>query len=438
MTLFDLLSLVLDNLGRRKARVVLTAVGVIIGTAAVVLLVSLATGLQRNATDQLLGIGDLTRIDVYPSFGGDGGPIVAMSRGPGGAPQPRVILSDDALNTIRQIPGVEAAVPQEYLAAAAWLEIGQLQGGAGIVGIPLEGIQAVNLKAAQGDLILNRNTLIVGAQIANTFQPKNPRPGQGQPEPPELLDKTLKMVLAKYTSEGEEIRKNLQVTVVAVLTPSQSDYTVYMPLDQVTSINEWALGRRINRNKEGYSQFVVKATDASKSIQVTEAIRALGFEAWTNQQAVEGINGFFVVLQIVFGGIGAIALLVAAIGIANTMAMAVLERTREIGLMKAVGATNRDVLTIFLGEAGGIGLVGGLGGVAAGWLAGQVINVIALAFLAGQAAQNGGPPPTVAVYTPAWLPVFAIVFATFIGIVSGLYPALRAATLNPLQALKYE
>jgi putative ABC transport system permease protein len=136
--------------------------------------------------------------------------------------------------------------------------------------------------------------------------------------------------------------------------------------------------------------------------------------------------------------VGAIALLVAAIGIANTMAMAILERTREIGVMKAIGATNRDVLSVFLGEAAGIGFLGGLGGVLVGWSAGQVINVFALAYLAGQAAQTGGPPPTTAVYTPPWLPIFALVFATLIGLISGLYPALRAATLVPVTALKYE
>jgi putative ABC transport system permease protein len=120
------------------------------------------------------------------------------------------------------------------------------------------------------------------------------------------------------------------------------------------------------------------------------------------------------------------------------MAMAILERTREIGLMKAVGATNRDVLSIFLGDAAGIGFIGGLGGVLVGWSAGQIINVLALAYLAGQNSQGGAPPPSLAVDTPLWLPLFALLFATLIGLLSGLYPALRAATLIPVNALKYE
>ncbi|HJW90466.1 MAG TPA: FtsX-like permease family protein [Anaerolineales bacterium] len=173
-------------------------------------------------------------------------------------------------------------------------------------------------------------------------------------------------------------------------------------------------------------------------LDIAEQIRSLGYQAYSPQDIVQGINSFYVVLQVVFGGVGAIALLVAAIGIANTMTMAILERTREIGLMKAIGATNRDVLSVFLGEASGIGFLGGLGGVLLGWSAGQVINVLALAYMARQATQTGAPPPSVAVYTPLWLPLFTLLFATLIGLLSGLYPALRAATLIPVNALKYE
>jgi putative ABC transport system permease protein len=253
------------------------------------------------------------------------------------------------------------------------------------------------------------------------------------------MDEQIQMVVSKWDAEGKEIRKNLSLRVVGVLkeTRGESDWSVYMPLEQIKLLNEWAMNRRINYNKEGYSQVIVKVSDVEQVLAISEQITEMGFQAFTPQSFVQGINNFYQILQIIFGGVGASHCWLPQC-IANTMAMSILERTREIGLMKAVGATNRDVLAIFLGEAAGIGFLGGLGGVIVGWLAGQAINVIAIVYLAGQAGSQGGVPPSVAVYTPVWLPIFALIFSTFIGMLSGLYPALRAATMIPVMALKYE
>jgi putative ABC transport system permease protein len=255
-----------------------------------------------------------------------------------------------------------------------------------------------------------------------------------------LLGETLRFVLIKYTEDGQEVRKtyNIKITGVLAETRGQADGSVYMRLDEVTAWNEWARGTRINRNKEGYAMIIVKAENPDVVIELADQINSLGFMANTPQAVVEGINSFFTVLQIVFGGVGAIALLVAAIGIANTMTMSILERTREIGLMKAVGATNQDVLSIFLGEAAGIGFIGGLGGVLLGWGSSAVLNLIALSYFASQVSEQGGMPPTMVTTTPLWLPIFGLIFATLVGLVSGLYPALRAATMVPVNALKYE
>ncbi|TAK14391.1 MAG: ABC transporter permease, partial [Anaerolineae bacterium] len=315
-----------------------------------------------------------------------------------------------------------------------------LEGYSSIIGLGAEDLSTMGVTAAQGTTELAKGTVIVGSQVASQFYNPQPRPGQEATEPPELMDKTLRIVLIRWAQDGTETRKTIQVRVAGVLAESrgEADWSMFITLDELTAWNEWSMGRRINRDKDGYNQAVVKVEDARQTIDVTNLIVEMGYQAYTPQSFVEGINSFYIILQIIFGGVGAIALLVAAIGIANTMTMAILERTREIGLMKAIGATNRDVMSIFLGEAAGIGLLGGLGGVAFGWVAGQIINVLALAYLAGQSATQGGPPPSVAVYTPAWLPPFVIIFATLIGLVSGLYPALRAATLVPIQALKYE
>lgn len=437
---FDLLRLIFGNLSRRKARVALTAIGVVIGTAAVVILVSLAIGLQKNANEQLYGIGDLTQIQVMPSYGGEG---VFMGPGGGGGPiemDQQVLLTNFALKDLRGIPGVESVIPRDYLMTGGMIKYQKLEAGVNIIGIDTTDLASLGLEATEGVTELARGTVIIGVMVPNNFYDPKMRPGQEPPPPPQLYGQQIQMTISKWDDQGNETRKNISMRVAGVLkeTRGESDWSIYMPLEQIKSLNEWAMNRRINYNKDGYSQVIVKVADVDQVLDISEQITEMGFQAFTPQSFVEGINNFYKILQFIFGGVGAIALLVAAIGIANTMAMSILERTREIGLMKAVGATNRDVLAIFLGEAAGIGFIGGLGGVIIGWLAGQGINVIAIVYLANQAGQQGGAPPSVAVYTPFWLPLFALIFSTFIGMLSGLYPALRAANMIPVLALKYE
>jgi putative ABC transport system permease protein len=446
MKFFDLVRLVLGNLNRRKGRVALTAIGVVIGTAAVVVLVSLAIGLQRNANEQLYGIGDLTQIQVSPGYameGGGGGGMssvkVVIAGGTGNS-SGTTLLTNDALDTLRALPGVVAVIPRDYFYGGITMKYKRLEGGANIIGVGTANLAELGLEAGQGILDLTKGTVIIGPQVANNFYDPNIRPGQEPPSPPDLFDQSLSFVFIKWDQDGNEIRKTVGLRVAGVLTETlgESDWSIYMGLDDLKKYNEWASGTRLNYNKTGYNQVVVKVDSVEHVLDVNDQITALGFQAYTPLSFVQGINNFYQILQVIFGGVGAIALLVAAIGIANTMAMAILERTREIGLMKAIGATNRDVLTIFLGEAAGIGFVGGLGGVLIGWLSGQALNVVAIVYLAGQVSTQGGAPPSVAVYTPAWLPIFALLFSTLIGLVSGLYPALRAATMVPVIALKYE
>lgn len=433
MRFIDLIGLILDNLGRRKARVALTAIGVVIGTASVVVLVSLGIGLQINATQSLYGISDLTQIQVYPRYEE---PTAALQD----SQAARSVIDDTSVEELSTIPGVLKVVPRDYIRTEAILKAGRMETWANITGIPADAMAFIGVTAAQGSLELSKGSIVVGSMVSQNFYDPNWRPGQDPPTPPDLYDQTLRLQLAKYDSEGNQTKKSVQVVVTGVLeeTRGESDWSIYMSMEDLDKLNEWGMGRRINRSKDGYAYLTVKVAEVDQVLDVTEQISNMGYEAYSPQSYVEGINSFFVILQIMFGGVGAISLLVAAIGIANTMAMAILERTREIGLMKAIGATNRDVLSVFLGEAAGIGFLGGLGGVIMGWVAGQILNVLALSYLAGQAAQQGGPPPTQAVYTPLWLPLGTLAFAILIGLISGVYPALRAATLVPVSALKYE
>jgi putative ABC transport system permease protein len=442
MKFFDLVNLILYNLSRRKGRVALTAVGVVIGTAAVVVLVSLAVGLQKNATSQLWGINDLTSIEVYQGYSSSssGGVSVKMMGGGGGGDSGINYLTPKAIQSIAAIPNVKQVITEDYLQTGVDIVYGKLHAYGNIMGVDTPDLANMGLEVDQGVTTLDKGTAVIGGWVPNYFYDPKARPNDPPVTPPDLLGQSLKFILTKYDSEGNPTTKTLNIKIVGVLkeTRGQSDGSIYMRLEDITALNEWARGTRINRNKEGYSMLLVKASDTKSVLDIADTINNMGFQASTPQSTVQSINSFFMVLQVIFGGVGAIALLVAAIGIANTMTMAILERTKEIGLMKAIGAKNKDIMSIFLGEAAGIGFVGGLGGVILGWGSSALLNVVALSYFASQASSGSGSMPTMATSTPFWLPFFALAFATIIGFFSGLYPAMRAASLVPVAALKYE
>ncbi len=427
----DLLRLMVSNLGRMKGRVAMTAIGVVIGTAAVVVLISLAGGLQQSALRDLSSIGPLTDIDVYPTR--VLAPFGVSTTGREGR------LDERTLAGFRKLPGVVAVTPKEPLNAPGMMRYGRLMGGAQILGIDPGQIDRLDLPVASGTARLGSGQVIVGARVAESFfDPQGRRVSQ----PPDLLGQTLQLVLTRTTEDGQQVERTVRLRVAGVLkkTGGSDDYTVFISLQDVLELNGWYAGRRINPARDGYNQALVKVARPDQVAAVEQEILRQGFYAYSAHSVLQQINSFFLVIQGILGGIGAIALLVAAFGITNTMLMSIYERTREIGLMKAVGATNRDVMSVFLAESGSIGLLGGVGGVLLGVLLSGVINVVARTYLMARAAQSGTVPDTLSslVHTPFWLPLFAVLFATGVGVLSGLYPATRAASLDPIAALRYE
>jgi putative ABC transport system permease protein len=444
----DLLRIALGNLNRMRTRVVLTAIGVIIGTAAVVVLISLAVGLQTSATRELTSFGDLTVIQVFQDF--------PFSDSPAGSrpSEPESVLDEETLDGFRELPHVVAVTPSEGLQGQGELKLGRQTTYANIQGVDADAAEKLGWKLASGLPRLGRGQIVIGQSVFGgegqpmSFGPGGRavvRAGAGATPTPlavatRLQGRALALTLTKFDEANTELKRSERLRVAGVFEESsgENDYSVYVGLDDLEAFNQWFSGKRRNP-RDGYGQVLVKVDDPENVTAVQRQIRAQGFESFSSQDILESINQVFLIMQAILGGIGAIALLVAAFGIANTMTMAIYERTKEIGIMKAIGATNRDVLQIFLSEAGVIGFIGGFLGVLLGWSVGKGIDLFVRTQMQGAAAGRPAEGPSASlVITPLWLMAFALAFATVIGLASGIYPALRAASMKPLRALRTE
>ena len=245
---------------------------------------------------------------------------------------------------------------------------------------------------------------------------------------------------AAYSVVSRE--QKLKIVGVADLDPESmrgpTRARVFLPLGLAESLHVMQPTdlREISRaasDQPVYSSVSVRVKNPSQVQKVEDAIKKMGFNTFSILDASRSIQQFFKVLDVFLGIFGSLALAVAFIGIVNTLVMAILERRREIGIMKAIGASDRDIKKLFFAEAGAMGILGGIVGVALGWAIGQVINLGTNVYLKRQSF-----PAEHFWSVPWWLVGFALLFSFLVSLAAGLYPAGRAARLDPVQALRYE
>jgi putative ABC transport system permease protein len=428
----ELAKLAIGNLQRAKARLAMTAGGVLVGTTAVIILVALTFGLQQSAEASIAQNSVLTEIEVYTSWSQDPNAKV-----------PQLDLA--AVRSFWQIPGVAAVIPLVDLQGGGQLIADDYYGWGQVIGVDPSLLPYMGINVDQGQLTLEPGQVLVGARVGENFYDPEASDEEWTPVTVDLMAQPFEIQIYQYSATAMATRE-IEVTAAGLIQAGTNyDYTVIVPVEDVIKWNEWSSGQKFDSKNFTFGRVIVRATDREKTNPVSDAIRELGFGTGGMGEYLNQLNSFFQTMRLMLGGVGGVALLVAAFGVANTMTMAILERTKEIGLMKAIGATDRDVLTIFLIEAGLVGLAGGGTGVGLSFFLQDVINRAVAKppepgsggvtdFLPFDTSRIGGN----LIIIPTELALGAVAMAVVVGICAGLYPALRAARMQPVVALKSE
>ena len=465
----DLTELALRNLRESLLRNSLTTVGISVGVASLVAMLSLGIGLQQLASRRLVksGLFDMVIVTSRRDIRGIGREEGRTGLTPG---ESRV-LDEPARAEIERLPNVMEAYPD--IRFATELRYEDKPHLTMISALPSSAKSNDAFEGMQGKFFSSDSAaeVILQKAFAEELLGKTPALGASEPSAAELakplLGKELTMRYAQRLSAASQpvplpppdsgadgdgvggvaysvVSREQKLTIVGVsdLDPESMRgpmrARVFLPLKlaeglhvmQPTDLREIA---RASSNQPVYSSISVRVKNPAQVQVVEDAIKKMGFTTFSILDATKSLRQFFAVLDLFLGIFGSLALAVASIGIVNTLVMAILERRREIGIMKAIGASDADVRRLFFAEAGAMGVLGGIVGVVLGWAIGQVINLGTNIYLRRQSL-----PPEHFWAVPWWLVGGAIVFAFFVSLVSGLYPAGRAARLDPVQALRYE
>ena len=469
----DLLRMSINSLKRRKLRTFLTVLGVVIGTASIVVMISLGLGLQESMYAEVEKNGGTTGLTVTSRQ--EGAMESSGSSGDASGEKEKKYVTDDLIKELRSLEHVKSVEPVLNLSAVAIK--GKYEGSLELCGMTPEGLKSLNLELEAGGKLPDGDSaqleLVYGNAVLTNFYDKGTGKAYwdtGEVPDIDLKNDNLFLILDQdgyYQSQntpgggaadsggessgsGEQgkqpqtapkkyVVKGSGVVAGGIDSYNTDSFKVYCDLDKLREyLKKEFRGRVIpgqpsTKSGKPYSKFVyssakVQADDMEQVEQLSGAIRSMGYNVETNADYIDSMKKQFAMVQAVLGGIGAVSLLVAAIGIANTMMMSIYERTKEIGVMKVIGCGLKNIRQLFLMEAAFIGLAGGI----IGNLLSLTMSVVINTFVSGGSMGISGNLS----FVPAWLVLISTVFAVLVGTAAGYFPARRAMALSPLEAIR--
>jgi len=461
MRISDYMGQASSNLWKKKLRTSLTTSGVVIGVGALVCMLAFGQGIQRSITDQFKKLDLFSYINVFAGGGRDrggdssdpdeqGGPRRRGIREVQDVNHPGPQLNAQALERIGEIKGVEAVFPEMRFPAQIRL------GGKEMFTL----VQVLPARACRSGLVKLRsgafydsdepNELIVSDSVLHRLDVRDPEaaPGMKIEVATLMLDFSLTNLLRMAFSAGGQAlpfaRENYAFTVVGVATrmgsmgplPLQSDVLIppgaAAKMRKLSLTSVWDLFAP-SGGGANYSSVSVRVKSPQDVESVKKEIESMGFGTFAMMDQLREMRIGFLIMDMFLIAVGMIGITVASLGIVNTMVMSILERYREIGIMKAVGATDGDVQRIFLFESGAIGWLGGLFGLGLGWAVSMIINEVINTLM----ARHGAPRMDYFSF-PWWLCLGAIAFSILVSLLAGVYPTRRAARVDPVVALRHD